>query len=39
VELIRAAQHLGLTADAERYLHQAQAENPADYHQLLQSAP
>jgi tetratricopeptide (TPR) repeat protein len=39
VELIRAAQHLGLTADAERYLQLAQAEAPADYTHLLQNKP
>lgn len=38
VQLIVAAQKLGRTADAQRYLSQAQQELPANYEQLLKQA-
>jgi hypothetical protein len=40
VQLIQAAQNLGRTEDAQRFLAQAQQEIPTDYEQLLaQPAP
>lgn len=39
VLLIKAAQQLGLAADADSYLQQAQARNPDDYGKLLAEQP
>jgi tetratricopeptide (TPR) repeat protein len=38
-KMIRAAQHLGRTEEAHRYLEQAQRETPADYQELLEKLP